>query len=196
MSDAYKQKQAALTAETIKKQDMVITTALIPGRPAPVLITEEMVASMKPGSVIVDLAVDNGGNCALSEGGKAATTDGGVTVVAYYNVPSRLATDASALYAKNLYNFIELLIDKEKKELAIDWDDDIVKGTLIARDGAVVHPAFAAPEPKAEEPKPEEPKAEEPKAEEAKPEQAEAAGAAAKTADEAPDASAAKGGGD
>ena len=96
---------------------MVITTALIPGRPAPVLITEEMVGTMKPGSVIVDLAVDNGGNCALSEGGKAITTDGGVTVVAYYNVPSRLATDASALYAKNLYNFIELLIDKEKKEL-------------------------------------------------------------------------------
>ena len=185
MSDAYKQKQAALTAETITKQDMVITTALIPGRPAPVLITAEMVATMKPGSVIVDLAVDNGGNCALSEGGKAITTDSGVTVVAYYNVPSRLATDASALYAKNLYNFIELLIDKEKKELAIDWEDEIVKGTLIARDGAVVHPNLA----KEPEPKEPEPKAEDAQAEETKPEKAE-------TAEETPDASTAKGGGD
>jgi len=185
MSDAYKQKQAALTAETITKQDMVITTALIPGRPAPVLITEEMVASMKPGSVIVDLAVDNGGNCALSEGGKAITTDGGVTVVAYFNVPSRLATDASALYAKNLYNFIELLIDKEKKELAIDWDDEIVKGTLIARDGAIVHPALAPA-----------PKAEDAKAEEAQAAGSDDAAAEAEAADKAPNANAVKGEGD
>ncbi|HMB77121.1 MAG TPA: Re/Si-specific NAD(P)(+) transhydrogenase subunit alpha [Kiloniellaceae bacterium] len=143
MSDAYKEKQAALLAEALKKQDMVITTALIPGRPAPVLVTKDMVASMKPGSVVVDLAVDNGGNCELSQGGKVVTTDNGVTIVAHHNVPSRLATDASALYARNLFNFVSLMLDKETKALKIDWDDEIIKGTLISRDGAIVHPAFA-----------------------------------------------------
>jgi len=143
MSDAYKQTQAALLAEALKKQDMVITTALIPGRPAPILVTKEMVASMKPGAVVVDLAVDNGGNCELSEGGKVVTTENGVTIVAHHNVPSRLASDASALYARNLFNFVSLMFDKESKALKIDWDDEIVKGTLISRDGAVVHPAFA-----------------------------------------------------
>jgi NAD(P) transhydrogenase subunit alpha len=142
MSDDYKAKQAELTAETIKKQDLVITTALIPGRPAPVLITKDMVATMKPGSVIVDLAVDNGGNCELSRGGKITTTKNGVTIVAHHNLPSRLAADASALYARNIYNFIELLTDQESKQLAIDWDDEIVKGTLVVKDGAVVHPAL------------------------------------------------------
>lgn len=151
MSDEYKAKQAALTAETIMKQDLVITTALIPGRPAPLLITKDMVATMKPGSVIVDLAIDNGGNCELSRGGKVTTTKNGVAIVAYYNVPSRLATDASALYSRNIYNFVELLTDSESKQLAIDWDDEIVKGTLVAKGGAVVHPALTgetAPAPK------------------------------------------------
>ncbi len=171
MSDAYKEKQAALLAETLKSQDIVITTALIPGRPAPVLITKEMVESMKPGSVIVDLAVDNGGNCALSEGGKVVNTDGGVAIVAYHNVPSRLATDASALYARNLFNFVALLVDKESKEIKIDWEDEIIKGTLIARDGTVVHPAFAkaaeeAPKPSAAPEEGEEAPAEEPPSEE------------------------------
>ncbi len=157
MSEGYRQKQAALIAETVLKQDIVITTALIPGRPAPMLISAEMVATMKPGSVIVDLAVDNGGNCELSEAGKAVTTAGGVTIVAYHNVPGRLATDASALYARNIYNFVELLIDKESKSLAIAWDDEIVKGTLIAKEGALVHPALVPAEPEpdpAPEPEP------------------------------------------
>jgi NAD(P) transhydrogenase subunit alpha len=152
MSDDYKKKQAALIAETIGKQDLVVTTALIPGRPAPVLITEEMVASMKPGSVIIDIAIDNGGNCALSEGGKVTTTANGVTVVAHYNVPSRLAADASALYARNIYNFVELLTDKESQALAIDWDDEIVKGTLLIRDGEIVHQALVPKEEPAPEP--------------------------------------------
>ena len=165
MSEGYKKKQAELIAETIKKQDIVITTALIPGRPAPKLISKAMVDSMKPGSVIVDIAAETGGNCELSEPGKVTTTDNEVTVVAHINVASRLSTEASALYARNIFNFLDLLIDKESKELAIDWEDDIVKGTLIARDGKVVHPMLAempaekAPEP---EPEPEPEAAEEP----------------------------------
>ena len=139
MSDAYKAKQAALVAETIKKQDIVITTALIPGRKAPVLVTEEMVKSMKPGSVIVDLAVEAGGNCPLSRPGEVVEAYG-VKLVGYTNVPSRIAVDASALYAKNLLNFITPLIDKETKGLKIDWNDEIIKGTLLTRDGQVVHP--------------------------------------------------------
>ena len=145
MSDAYKQKQAALIAETIKKQDMVITTALIPGRPAPVLVTAEMVKSMKPGSVIVDLAVEAGGNCALSQPGKVAVKHG-VRIVGHMNVPGRLAADASALYARNLFNLLQLMIDAESKALKIDWDDEIVKGICVTRDGAVVHPALAGKE--------------------------------------------------
>ncbi len=149
MSDAYKQKQAALIAETLPKMDMVITTALIPGRPAPTLIDEAMVRSMKPGSVIVDLAVENGGNCTLSQAGKVVVA-GGVSIVGHANVPSRLATDASQLYANNLYTFMALLIDKESKELAIDWEDEIVTGTLISRDGKLVHPALA-PKPEGDD---------------------------------------------
>jgi NAD(P) transhydrogenase subunit alpha len=142
MSDAYKQKQAALIAETVKKQDVIITTALIPGRPAPVLLTEEMVKSMKPGSVIVDLAVEQGGNCALSEPGKVVDKHG-VRIVGHLNVPSRLAIDASTLYARNLLAFLTPLIDKEAGVLKIDWEDEIVKGTALTRDGKVVHPAFS-----------------------------------------------------
>jgi H+-translocating NAD(P) transhydrogenase subunit alpha len=143
MSAEYQKKQAALVAEHIKKQDVVVTTALIPGRPAPVLMSEEMVASMKPGSVIVDLAVEQGGNCPLSEPGKVVVKHG-VTLVGHLNVPSRIAVDASALYARNLLSFLTPLIDKESKMLKINWDDEIIKGTALTRDGQVVHPAFAA----------------------------------------------------
>jgi NAD(P) transhydrogenase subunit alpha len=141
MSKEYQAKQAALTAEHIKKQDIVITTALIPGRPAPKLVTKEMVASMKPGSVLVDLAVERGGNVEGAKPGEVAKV-GDVKVVGYLNVPGRVAASASALYAKNLFTFIETLIDKKEKKLAINWDDEIVKGTALTRDGAVIHPNF------------------------------------------------------
>jgi H+-translocating NAD(P) transhydrogenase subunit alpha len=143
MSDAYKAKQAALVAEHIKKQDVIITTALIPGRKAPVLVTEDMVKSMKPGSVIVDLAVEQGGNCPLSELGKVVEKHG-VTLVGHANVPSRLAADATSLYARNLLNFLALLIDKETKGLKINWEDEIVKGVALTRDGQIIHPNFKA----------------------------------------------------
>jgi NAD(P) transhydrogenase subunit alpha len=143
MSEAYQAKQAALIAETIKKQDIVITTALIPGRKAPVLVTEEMVKTMKPGSVIVDLAVEQGGNCPLSELGQVVEKHG-VKLVGHANVPSRLAADSTALYAKNLLNFVTLLIDKESKQLKINWEDEIVKGVALTKGGQVIHPAFQA----------------------------------------------------
>ncbi len=141
MSAEYKAKQAALIEETIAKQDIVITTALIPGRPAPRLITAKMVESMKPGSVIVDLAVESGGNCELSEPGKVVVKNA-VTLIGHKNVPSRLATDASSLYAKNLLNLLGLIIDKETKSLAIDWNDEIIKGIALTKDGAIIHPNF------------------------------------------------------
>lgn len=139
MSDAYKAKQAALIADTIRKQDIVITTALIPGRPAPRLVTAEMVRSMKPGSVIVDLAAEAGGNCELTQPGRVVDVDG-VTIVGHLNNPSRLAVDTSALYAKNLLNLLGLIIDKSSKELKVDWDDEIIKGIALTRDGQVVNP--------------------------------------------------------
>ena len=142
MSKEYQAKQAALVAEHIKKQDIVITTALIPGRPAPRLISKEMVASMRPGSVIVDLAVERGGNCECAKPGEVAEV-GGVTVVGYLNVPGRIAASASSLYAKNLFAFLEILVDKGSKALAVKWDDEIVKATALTRDGAVIHPGFA-----------------------------------------------------
>jgi H+-translocating NAD(P) transhydrogenase subunit alpha len=140
MSKEYQAKQAALVAEHIKKQDIVVTTALIPGRPAPRLISAAMVASMRPGSVIVDLAVERGGNV---EGAKQAelVEVNGVKIVGTSN-PGRLAASASALYAKNLYTFLETLIDKKTKALAVNFDDELVKATLLTRDGAVVHPNF------------------------------------------------------
>jgi NAD(P) transhydrogenase subunit alpha len=141
MSKEYQAKQAALVAEHIKKQDIVITTALIPGRPAPRLITKEMVASMRPGSVIIDLAVERGGNVEGAKPGEVAQV-GPVKIVGHLNVPGRLAASASALYAKNLLTFVDTLIDKKEKKLAINWDDEIVKGTALTRDGAVVHPNF------------------------------------------------------
>ncbi len=143
MSAEYKQKQAALIGETIKKQDIVICTALIPGRKAPVLVSEDMVKTMKPGSVIVDLAVEQGGNCPLSELGKIVKKHG-VTLVGHANVPSRIAVDASALYARNLVNFLTPLVDKTAKALKIDLDDEIVKGSLLTHGGKIVHPQFAA----------------------------------------------------
>src|SRR5216684_4043232 len=139
MSKEYQAKQAALVAEHIRKQDIVITTALIPGRPAPRLISKDMVASMRPGSVIVDLAVERGGNCELAEPDKVVVHNG-VKIVGFLNVPGRLAATSSALYAKNLLNFLDILV-KEKK-LNVPWDDEIVKATLLTRDGAVVHPNF------------------------------------------------------
>jgi H+-translocating NAD(P) transhydrogenase subunit alpha len=141
MSKEYQAKQAALVAEHIKKQDIVIATALIPGRPAPKLVSKDMVASMRPGSVLVDLAVERGGNVEGARAGEVAQV-GDVKIVGYLNVPGRLAASASALYAKNLVTFLETLIDKKEKKLAINWDDEIVKGTALTRDGAVVHPNF------------------------------------------------------
>ena len=141
MSKEYQAKQAALVAEHIKKQDIVITTALIPGRPAPKLVSKEMVASMRPGSVIVDLAVERGGNVEGAKAGEVAQV-GPVKIVGYLNVPGRLAASASSLYAKNLLTFVETLIDKKEKKLAVNWDDELVKGTALTRDGAIVHPNF------------------------------------------------------
>jgi len=142
MSKEYQAKQAALVAEHIKKQDIVITTALIPGRPAPRLVGRDMVASMRPGSVIVDLAVERGGNCELAKAG-AVVDVGGVKIVGHLNVPGRIAASASSLYAKNLYAFLEILIDRKAKAVAVKWDDEIVKATALTRDGAVIHPSFA-----------------------------------------------------
>jgi NAD(P) transhydrogenase subunit alpha len=141
MSKEYQAEQAAFVAEHIKKQDIVITTALIPGRPAPRLISKDMVASMRPGSVVVDLAVERGGNV---EGVSpdAVTEINGVKIVGYRNVPGRLAATASSLYAKNVFAFLELLIDKKSKALTVNWDDEIIKATALTRDGAVVHPSF------------------------------------------------------
>jgi NAD(P) transhydrogenase subunit alpha len=142
MSAEYQAKQAALTASHIAKQDIVITTALIPGRPAPKLVSAEAVASMKAGSVIIDLAVERGGNVAGAIPGEVVTTANGVKIVGYLNVAGRLAATASQLYAKNLYAFVETLVDKGTKSLAVKWDDELVKATLLTKDGAVVHPGF------------------------------------------------------
>jgi NAD(P) transhydrogenase subunit alpha len=142
MSAEYQKKQAALTAEHIAKQDIVITTALIPGRPAPKLIDKKMVESMAPGSIIVDLAAERGGNVELTQPGGIAEVNG-VKIIGYTNVQGRIPTTASQLYARNLLAFVETLIDKKAKALAIDWDDELVKATVLTRDGAVVHPAFA-----------------------------------------------------
>jgi H+-translocating NAD(P) transhydrogenase subunit alpha len=141
MSKEYQAKQAALVADHIKKQDIVITTALIPGRPAPRLISKEMLESMRSGSVVVDLAVERGGNVEGVQPDAVAELNG-VKILGYRNVPGRLAATASSLYARNLYAFLEILIDKKTKSLTVNWDDDIVKATALTRDGAVVHPSF------------------------------------------------------
>jgi NAD(P) transhydrogenase subunit alpha len=128
-SEEYKKLQEELLKETIKNQDVVITTALIPGKKAPILITEEMVRSMKPGAIIVDLAAVNGGNCALTQVGKIAEI-GSVKIIGYENFPSRVAADASKVFAKNIFNFVDLLTDKEKKIISINREDEIIKSTL------------------------------------------------------------------
>ena len=142
MSKEYQAKQAELVAAHIAKQDIVITTALIPGRPAPRLVSRSMVESMKPGSVLVDLAVERGGNVEGAEAGKVVDV-GPAKVVGHLNVPGRIAATASLLYAKNVSAFLETMIDKETKALKVDAEDALVKATLLTRDGQVVHPTFA-----------------------------------------------------
>jgi len=142
MSEAYQAKQAVLTAEHLAKQDIVITTALIPGRPAPRLITREMLKAMKPGSIAVDLAVERGGNIEGAVAGSVVEVEG-VKVVGYNNVPGRIATSASSLYAKNLVTFLETMVSKETGMLALNSEDELVKATMLTHGGAVVHPNFA-----------------------------------------------------
>ncbi len=139
MPPEYFEKQKAVVAEHIKKQDIVITTALIPGRRAPILVTKEMVASMPVGAVIVDLAVEAGGNVEGAKFGQVVNTANGVKIIGHANVPGRLAESASNLFARNLLNFITPLVDKETGKLAIDWDDETVAGTLVCKDGEVVN---------------------------------------------------------
>ena len=141
MSEDYKKRQAELIADTIKKQDIVICTALIPGRPAPTLVTKEMVESMKPGAIIVDLAVERGGNCPLSKPGSVVEHND-VTIMGHLNVAGRLPVNASSLYAKNLATFLELIIDQESGKVTIDWEDEIITGTALTRDGQIIHPAL------------------------------------------------------
>jgi NAD(P) transhydrogenase subunit alpha len=142
MSTEYRKKQAELVASHIAKQDIVVTTALIPGRPAPKLVTADMVAAMRPGSVLVDLAVERGGNVEGVKADEVVETENGVKIVGYANVPGRLAATSSSLYARNIYAFVETLVDKASKALAVKWDDELVKATCLTRDGAVVHPNF------------------------------------------------------
>jgi H+-translocating NAD(P) transhydrogenase subunit alpha len=144
MSAEYQAKQAALTAQHVAKQDIVITTALIPGRPAPKLISKAMVESMPAGSVIVDLAAERGGNVELTVPGQVVVHNG-VTIVGYKNVPARLATSASSLFARNLFAFLETMFDKKTKDFAVNWDDELVKATVLTKDGAIVHPNIKLP---------------------------------------------------
>ena len=141
MSQEYQKKQADLVANHLKSQDIVITTALIPGRAAPRLITKSMVESMKPGSVIVDLAAERGGNCELTRPGDTVERNG-VRIVGPVNLAGEVAVSASSLYARNLLAFLELVIDKKEKALKVNWTDDIIKGTLVAKDGKIVHRAL------------------------------------------------------
>jgi H+-translocating NAD(P) transhydrogenase subunit alpha len=141
MSKGYQAKQAVLVAAHIAKQDIVITTALIPGRPAPRLVSADMVASMKPGSVIVDLAVERGGNCELSKADEIVET-ASAKIIGYLNVPGRLAATASSLYARNLFAFVETMIDKKEKKIAVNESDELIEATCLTRGGAVIHPNF------------------------------------------------------
>ncbi len=142
MSDEYKKRQSQVLHEHLKKQDIVITTALIPGKKAPILITAEMVKDMKEGAVIVDIAAINGGNCELTESGKIVTKHG-VKIIGHENFPSRIATDASSLYARNLFNFIGILYDKESKSIKLNMDDEIIKATIITHEGKTINQNFA-----------------------------------------------------
>ena len=145
MSEEYQKKQPALISETISKQDIVICTALIPGQAAPILVDETMVASMKPGSVIVDLAVENGGNCALSEMGVVKDVKG-IKIIGHANFPARVAADASELYARNLFNFLSPHIDSENGGVSFNFEDETVSGVCLTKDGAVVHPMLSTKE--------------------------------------------------
>jgi NAD(P) transhydrogenase subunit alpha len=142
MSDAFRQKQADLMAATVAKNDIIICTALVQGRKAPTIVTAEMVASMRPGSIIIDLAADSGGNCAATVPGETITTGNGVTIIGHRNWPSRIAVAASALYARNLVTFLTLFWDKETKTPNLKESDDIIKGVLLTKGGAIVHPNF------------------------------------------------------
>ena len=142
MSQDYQKKQAELTADHISKQDIVITTALIPGRPAPRLVTKSMLKSMRPGSVIVDLAVERGGNVEGAVADQVVEVEG-VKIVGFTNVAGRIAATASQLYSRNLYAFVDILTDKETKQFTVDLNDELVKATLLTNDGTIVHPAFA-----------------------------------------------------
>ena len=134
MSEDYKKKQAKLIAETIANQDIVICTALIPGKKAPILISKEMVESMSPGSVVIDLAVESGGNCTLSKVGEIVYHNN-VKIVGYANIPGRVAKDSSALYAKNIFNFISLLVNKDTKKISFDLEDEILNSVLLTHEG-------------------------------------------------------------
>jgi NAD(P) transhydrogenase subunit alpha len=142
MGEDYKRRQSERIHEVLRKTDIAILTALIPGKPAPVLITEEMVRDMPDGAVIVDIAAEAGGNSALTEPGLVVEKHG-VTIIGHLNFPARIAVDASALYARNLFNFLDPHIDGESKSLAIDWEDEIIQGALVTRNGAIVNPALA-----------------------------------------------------
>ena len=141
MSEEYKVKQQQLLEETVKNQDVIILTALIPGKKAPILITEKMVNSMKPNSIIIDLSAVNGGNCELTKPNQIVTHNN-VKIFGYENYPSRIALDASKFFAKNILNFVELLIEKDKKLILINRDDEIIKATLICSNKTVINENF------------------------------------------------------
>ena len=141
MSEEFKIKQAKLISKTLSLQDIAICTALIPGKRAPVLISEVQVKSMKKGSIIIDLAAESGGNCACSKAGETIDING-VLVVGSKNITSRISQDASSLFAKNILNFLLILIDDEKKELSIDWEDEIIIATAITRNKEIIHQEF------------------------------------------------------
>ncbi len=137
-SEDYQKRQAALVSEHLKSQDIVICTALVPGKPAPQLISAQMVKAMRLGAIIVDLAIEQGGNCALSQAGKIVNEEG-VFIIAHRDVPSLIAADASALYARNLFHFVENIVNKEKKALAIDWQDELVRAAALTREGEILN---------------------------------------------------------
>lgn len=185
MSKEYQAKQAALVADHIAKQDIVITTALIPGRPAPRLVSKEMVAAMRPGSVLVDLAVERGGNVEGAVAGEVVDRNG-VKIVGYLNVPGRIAATASQLYARNLIAFLETLVDKETKNFRFDPEEELVKATLLTHQGRIVHPAFAKAAEAAPVLEPEKPEKPKPARKPKTAAQADAGPAAKKTARKAP----------
>ena len=141
MSEDFKKRQAELIASTLANQDIAICTALIPGKKAPILITEKNIMTMKPGSIIIDLAAQSGGNCELSKPGETIEVNG-VSIIGATDFASDIPQDASALYAKNLLNFLAILFDKETSELNIDWDDEIIINTALTKEGAFIHKEF------------------------------------------------------